>query len=147
MTEEIVNQVNLLFEEDVQLTAVKEFGYGWQDFAKGMKPIPDEGLQFEIHFEGKVYGEEISGSIKGIDYLTVRADKRLFLDLHATITTQDGAEIKVKESGINNNGQLLLNMDFHTNDERYRWLNQKHVWGLGTVDFQTGKVKIKGYQN
>lgn len=147
MTTEITNQVNLLFEEDVRLTEVKEFGFSWNDFSQGLREIPKEGLQFEIHFEGDVSGERLNGRIKGVDYLTVRADGRLFLDLHASITTHDGAVIKVKESGINDRGQLMLNMDFHTNDSRYSWLNNKHVWGLGSVDFETGKVKIQGYQN
>ena len=143
----ILNQQDLLFEEDVMLTEVKEYGFSWQEFASGKSPIPTEGLRFDIHFEGDVTGDKISGRIKGVDYLTVRADGRLFLDLYASIKTKDEAVISVKESGINAGGELRLSMDFHTNDHRYRWLNHKHVWGVGTVDFQTGAVKIKGYQN
>jgi hypothetical protein len=147
MNNEIVKEKNLLFEEDVRLTEVREFGFSWHDFATENRTIPPQGLQFEIHFEGEVNGEELQGRIKGVDYLTVRSDKRLFLNLHATITIDDGALIKVVENGINDRGALQLNMDFHTNDDRYTWLNHKHVWGVGTVDFATGKVKIKGYQN
>ncbi|MEQ8244859.1 DUF3237 family protein [Fulvivirga sp.] len=147
MTETIINKAALLFEEDVQLTEVKDYGFSWDDFASGKRPIPSEGLKFDIHFEGDVTGEIIEGKIKGVDYLTVRADGRLFLDLHAAITTHDGSTIYVKETGINDNGHLRLAMDFHTNAEKYSWINYKHVWGVGTVDFATGKVKIKGYQN
>lgn len=137
----------LLFEEEVALTSVTEYGFSWQDFASGSMPIPPAGLRFDIYFEGKVTGEEVAGTIKGVDYLTVRADGRLFLDLHASITTHDGAHIAVKESGINDEGDLRLAMDFHTNDSRYAWINRKHVWGTGTVNFETGAVRIKGYQN
>jgi len=143
----VFKREQLLFEEDVHLTEVKDFGFSWQDFAKQTRPVPAEGIKFDIHFEGQVTGDRIQGTIKGVDYLTVRADGRLFLNLHATITTHDNAAISVIESGINDNGQLRLSMDFHTNDERYLWINHKHVWGVGTVDFQTGQVKIKGYQN
>jgi hypothetical protein len=142
-----MNKQDLLFEEDVKLTGVKEYGFSWQKFASGKEPIPAEGLKFDIHFEGAVYGDKINGRIKGVDYLTVRSDGRLFLDLYASLETDDGAVIRVKENGINSQGDLRLNMDFHTNDPRYKWLNQKHVWGIGKVDFTTGDVKIKGFQN
>ncbi len=147
MKVEVEKIQNLLFREDVMLTKVKEYGFSWQKFAEATDPIPPEGLKFDIHFEGEVSGEKIQGRIKGIDYLTVRADGRLLLDLHACISTNDGAQIYVKESGINAYGDLRLNMDFHTNDSRYSWINHQHVWGKGTVDFQTGKVKIKGYSH
>ncbi len=147
MGNEFINDVALLFEEDVRLTDVKEYGFRWEDFAGGNEPIPAEGLRFDIHFEGDVTGDRVRGKIKGIDYLTVRSDGRLFLDLRAAIITEDGGMINVTETGINDNGNLRLNMDFHTNDSRYAWLNRRHVWGIGTVDFATGEVKIKGYGN
>ncbi len=147
MFTDVMKKSDLLFQEKVVLTEVKEYGYSWQKFAGEQDSIPAEGLRFDIHFEGDVIGEQVNGRIKGVDYLTVRADGRLFLELHAVIETGDGARISVKESGINAKGILRLDMDFHTNDERYRWINHKHVWGLGTVDFATGAVEIKGYQN
>lgn len=147
MNTEVMQDHELLFEEDVVLTGVKDYGVSWEQFAAGTAPIPPEGLKFDIHFEGAVTGDRVNGKINGVDYLTVRSDGRLFLDLHASIETADGATIKVKESGINAQGTLRLNMDFHTNDKRYKWLNHIHVWGAGSVDFATGKVKIQGYQH
>ena len=147
MRTQIMHEEELLFEEDVRLTEVKEYGFSWKQFVENKAPLPPEGLSFDIHFEGKVTGDKIEGTIKGVDYLTVRADHRLFLDLRATITTNDGARIKVTETGINEKGHLRLDMDFHTNDKRYKWLNHKHIWGDGTVNFETGQVKIKGFQH
>ncbi len=147
MRTEFIAEDTLLFEEDVRLTDVKEYGFSWQQFAENKTPIPAEGIKFDIHFEGEVTGDSVNGVIKGVDYLTVRSDGRLFLNLHAAITTHDGATIYVSETGINDKGALRLSMDFHTNDRRYQWINHKHVWGVGTVNFQTGEVKIKGYQN
>ena len=143
---EVITREKLLFEEDVHLTDVKEFGFSWQAFAAKSAAIPSQGLRFDIYFKGEVKGDRLKGTIEGVDYLTVRSDGRLFLTLKATITTDDGAAIAVSESGINDNGILRLNMDFHTHDSRYTWLNQKHVWGAGTVDFNTGTVIIKGYE-
>ncbi len=147
MNQEVIKSSTLLFQEDVYLTEVTEYGFSWQDFAQQKKTIPPEGLKFDIYFEGKITGDIVQGTIKGVDYLTVRADGRLFLNLHATITTKEGVQINVTESGINHQGKLRLSMDFHTNNSQYAWMNHKHVWGIGTVDFATGAVKIQGYLN
>ena len=134
----------LLFEEKVVLSDFEEYGFSMQDLVNGER-IPEEGARFDIYFEGDLIGEKINGKISGVDYLEVRADGRFFLDLHAKILTDDGAQIQVTETGINDNGALKLNMEFHTNDERYSWLNREQVLGLGTVDFNTGQAIVKGY--
>ncbi len=133
-----------IFEEHVVLSDFVEYGFGMQDLVNGA-PIPKEGARFDIHFEGDLVGEKINGKVKGIDYLEVRADGRFFLNLYAQIKTDDGAIIQVKEIGINDNGTLKLNMEFHTNDQRYSWLNREQVVGLGHVDFNTGQATVKGY--
>ena len=145
--QKIITEQKVFFTEEVRLTNVKEYGYTWDDFINQRVEIPGEGLRFDIHFEGFITGEGINGSIKGVDYLTVRADGRLFLDLYAEITTVDDARIFVKESGINVHGQLSLTMDFHTNDERYVWMNQEHIWATGDVSFEQGSVRIKAYRS
>lgn len=136
--------LSLLFEEQVVLTDFVEYGFSMQDLVNGER-IPEEGARFDIYFEGDLIGEKINGKISGVDYLEVRTDGRFFLDLHAKILTDDGAQIQVTETGINDNGALKLNMEFHTNDKRYTWLNRTQVLGLGTVDFNTGQAIVKGY--
>lgn len=144
--EEILEKTDLelLFEEQVTLTDFVEYGFSLQDVMEG-KPIPKSGARFDIYFEGDVLGDKINGKITGVDYLEIRADRRFFLNLYATILTNDGASIQVKETGINDQGTLKLNMEFHTNDERYEWMNHAQVTGLGAVDFNTGKAEVKGY--
>lgn len=134
----------LLFEEQVTLSDFVEYGFSMQDLVNGER-IPEEGAHFDIYFEGDLIGEKINGKISGVDYLEVRADGRFFLDLHARILTDDGAQIQITETGINDNGKLKLSMEFHTNDKRYSWLNRTQVLGLGTVDFNTGQAIVKGY--
>lgn len=135
----------LLFEESVNLTGFTEYGYSLNDLMEGNVPIPPEGITFDILFEGDLYGERLNGRIKGVDYLTIRADGRFFLDLHATLITDDGVNIKIKETGINKNGELLLDMSFHTNNEKYKWLNHEQIIGLGFADFNNGTATIKAY--
>src|SRR5690606_11787899 len=110
----------LLFEEKVVLSDFVEYGFSMQDLVNGER-IPEEGARFDIYFEGDLTGEKINGKISGVDYLEVRADGRFFLDLHARILTDDGAQIQVTETGINDNGTLKLNMEFHTNNNWYSW--------------------------
>jgi len=137
--------MKLLFEERVKLTDFVEYGFSMQDLAEGKRPIPPEGARFDIYFEGDLTGDKINGKISGIDYLTVRSDGRFFLNLQARVKTDDGANIQLVETGINNQGNLRLTMAFHTNEEKYKWLNHKQVIGLGYADFNTGEASVKGY--
>lgn len=139
------NNLKLLFKEEIRLVHSVEYGFSMQDIISGSKPIPKEGARFDIHFAGNITGHKINGTITGIDYLQIRPDGKFILNLHASITTDNGAMIKVEETGTNVNGSLNLNMTFHTSDERYKWLNTKQVIGIGTVDFSTGLVLVKGY--
>lgn len=137
--------LELLFEESVALTDVVGYGFSMQDLVEGVKPIPREGAHYDIYFEGQLTGNGINGKISGIDYLEVRADRRFLLNLHARITTDDGANIKVIETGTNDQGDLKLHMTFCTSDERYTWLNKQQVFGIGNVDFNTGLATVKGF--
>ncbi|MBU3822068.1 DUF3237 domain-containing protein [Flavobacteriaceae bacterium XHP0103] len=144
MNDTIMTEKKLLFEETINLTGLTEYGFPMCDLIAG-KPIPPEGARFDINFEGDVEGERINGKIKGIDYLEVRSDGRFFLTLHATITTSDGANIKVEEIGNNKNGELKLFMKFHSSDKKYAWLNNQDVIGNGFVDLKSGEAKVNGY--
>jgi len=141
----VMQEQKTFFTEKVKLTGVKEYGFAFNDLATGTASIPASGAKFDIYFEGEVEGERLNGKLKGVDYLTVRADGKLELNLQASITTEDGAIIKVEETGNNHQGALKLFMKFHSNHESYVWLNQVSVLGLGTVSFSTGEVNIEGY--
>jgi hypothetical protein len=144
METELMIDEQLLFEEDVRLTKVIEYGFSWTDFAQG-KTVPPQGARFDIYFTGNLFGEKVNGTIEGIDYLEVRGDGKLILNLHAILKTEDGETIKIEESGINREGDLRLNMQFHTNSARYTWLNSVLALGVGKVNFHTGQAQIKVY--
>jgi hypothetical protein len=144
METEILTDKELLFEEDVSLTGITDYGFTWKDFMDGV-PVPEQGARFDIAFEGAISGDKLSGRIYGIDYLEVRADGKMIINLHAGLVTSQGERINVTETGINRNGDLRLNIHFHTGVKQYVWLNQVQVWAIGKVDFNTGKVHIKGY--
>lgn len=156
--ETIVKQLNInsavkpIFDEQVSLTGITEFGISWEDMASGKAELPSQGTRFNIEFEGKVFGDQINGDIKGVDYLSVRGDGKFELNIQASILTDDGVMIHVQESGVsqpnpNGTAKLNLNLSFSTNSPRYDWLNKRQVWAVGEVDMIKGNVSLKGYSN
>ena len=147
---QVEDAVKPFFEEEVQLTGIMEYGISWEEFLSGAVPPPAQGARFDIAFEGKLFGSEFNGTVKGVDYLEIRADGKFMLNIQATIITHDGEAIALKEDGIltlNQEGsaQLHLNMKLSTASQKYEWLNSKQIWGIGEVNMQEGRVSVKGY--
>ncbi|MBR9998202.1 MAG: DUF3237 family protein [Cyclobacteriaceae bacterium] len=152
METQTVKQTQVLFEEHVQLTGIKEFGLSWDDLNEGKVSLPQQGARFDISFEGELKGPGIEGKIKGVDYLTIRADGRFMLRIHATVITRDGESIALEEDGIlipdtesPSYADLQFNMKFTTASPKYSWLNNLPVWGVGHIDRAMGSVYIRGY--
>lgn len=149
-TLDIKSAVEHLFDEEIYLTGITEFGISWEDLTSGIAELLPQGARFNIAFEGRMTGDKIKGEVKGIDYLYVRPDGKFILNLQATILTDDGEMIHLQEDGIlqpNEDGtaKLNLNMHFHTASQKYNWLNKKLVWGIGEVNMAKGVVFVKGY--
>lgn len=150
METQIDNKPRLLFNESLQLTGIIEYGIQWDQLITGQTALPPQGTRFDITFEGSFEGPEIAGTIKGTDYLTVRADGRFMLDIYATITTDDGEQIPIYEEGVvtlsdDGMAKLQLNMKFNTVSPKYAWLNKMQVWGLGRIDMSRGEVNVQAY--
>ena len=108
-----------------------------------------EGVRFDVYFEGPVTGAKLGGSVKGVDYIHMRADGRGQLNIQAEITTEDGKKIALAADGVAMGEppvlQLRENVTLTTSHPEYSWVNLIQVWGVGTVDFATGEIRIKGY--
>lgn len=149
---DINSAVEHLFDEEISLTGITDFGVSWEDLTSGKAELPPQGARYNIAFEGKVFGDKINGDIKGVDYLYVRCDGKFELNIQASILTDDGVMIHVHETGVskpNTDGtaKLNLNLSFSTNSEKYDWLNQKQVWAVGEVNMIHGNVSMKCYSN
>ncbi|MDQ6892646.1 MAG: DUF3237 domain-containing protein [Acidobacteriota bacterium] len=90
--------------------------------------------------------------MKGKDYVSVRADGRFDLHIHAEITTEDGAKIALFADGVAlprpGGGpifDLRENVSLFTSMPDYTWVNPLLVWGVGTVDLAAQIIQIKGY--
>ena len=91
----------------------------------------------------------MGGSVKGVDYLHLRADGRFQLHIHAEITTEDGKKIALSADGVALGGppvlQLRENATLTTSYPEYSWVNTIQVWASGTVDLAKGEIRVKGY--
>lgn len=151
MKSSIENNTELFFEEQIHLTGITEYGISWMDLTSGREQPGPEGARFDLAFEGSVEGPQLRGTIKGVDYLEVRADGKFMLNIQAMIETEDGKRIAVKEDGIlfpaeNGKAHIQLNLQFTTHHREYRWLNSIQAWALADVDMQRGEVSVKVYK-
>ena len=93
----------------------------------------------------------LSGRVVGVDYLMLRADGRVDLDIKADITTDDGEKIALAASGVaipqpgSPVAALRENVKLTTASERYSWVNTVQIWGVGSVDLAAGEINIKAY--
>ena len=71
-----------------------EYGASADALISGQTPPPAEGARFDVYFEGPITGK-LNGTVKGVDYLHIRADGRCQLNIHVEITTEDGKKISL----------------------------------------------------
>ena len=141
----------LLYEYTLDVTGVTEYGVTLASLASGQPP-PPEGARLDVWFAGAAAsGHRLSGSVKGADYLCVRADGRFDLHIHAEITTDNGGKISLSADGIaiprpgTPIFELRENARLFTSVPEYRWVNPLQIWGVGTVDLAKQVIHIKGY--
>lgn len=147
----INDNTELIFEEKIHLTNISEYGTKWSELTSGKVHPGPEGVRFDLEFEGLIHGPQIKGTIKGIDYLEVRADGKFMLNIQAAITTEDGKRIAVHENGIlypkeDGMAHIQLNLQFTTHYPEYTWLNNIQAWAICEVDMQRGEVQVKAYK-
>ena len=139
----------LLYEYTPKITQVVEYGVSMDALMSGQAPPPAEGARFDIYFEGPVAGAKLSGSVKGVDYLHIRADGRSQLHIHAEITTEDGKKVSLAADGVALGQppvlQLRENVTLTTSHPEHSWVNTFQIWAPGTVDLAAGQIHVKGY--
>ena len=87
-----------IYEYDLDVTGMTDYGVSLDDILSGKVPIPPQGVRFDIAFEGRASGR-LAGHVRGVDYLRMRADGRVDLDIRGTIETEDGRRIALSASG------------------------------------------------
>jgi hypothetical protein len=99
------------------------------------------GRRFDVYFEGELSGGVLSGRMRGVDYILVRADGVAEINVRAAITTQDGINLSVIISGYHEKGEIKdTQVKMVTGDKNYRWLSSAIIVGKGKSD--GGKLEI-----
>ncbi len=139
-----------IYEYDLDVTGVTDYGVTLDAVLSGKEKIPPQGLRFDIAFEGHAKGR-LAGRVRGVDYARMRADGRVDLGIRGTIETGDGCRIALSADGVampraaEPIADLCENVSLGTAADDYAWVNARQIWGVGTVNFATGKVHIDAY--
>ena len=140
----------LIYSYDLDITGMTDYGVSLLDILGGKANIPPQGARFDVAFAGRATGR-LSGAVRGVDYLRLRADGRFDLDIRATIETDDGARIALSADGValaqpgNPVAELRENVTLTTAEEAYAWVNARQIWAAGTVNLATGKIHLDGW--
>lgn len=140
-----------MFDEKLHLTNIADYGVSIQEFTTRSISLPPAGARFDIAYEGRIEGERLRGTLRGVDYAWVRPDGRFQLDIRARLTTDDGAPIALYADGImkapdaNGIAELRLNMTLTTAAPAYTWVNGLQIWGTGRVNLETGQIRVSTY--
>ncbi len=139
-----------IYEYDLDVTGVTDYGVTLEAILSGQERVPPQGVRIDVAFEGRAIGR-LAGRVRGIDYLRMRADGRIDLDIRAIVETEDGCRIALSADGVATPraaepiADLCENVSLSTAAEGYAWVNTRQVWGVGTVNFAAGKVHIDAY--
>jgi len=116
----------------------------------GKETVPVQGARFDLMVDGRGQGR-LSGRAYGVDYLRMRADGRIDLDLHLTIEKDDGHRIALSGDGqaAPRKGEpalhIFANIRLSTASKEYGWVNARQIWSIGTASMTTGKIHAEAY--
>jgi Protein of unknown function (DUF3237) len=139
-----------IYEYELDVTGVVDYGISLDDVLSGKTSVPMQGARIDVAFDGRATGR-LAGRVHGIDHLLVRADGRVDLDIRAVVETEDGQKIALAADGVclpragEPIADLRENVELMTAFEDYAWVNTRQVWGVGTVNFAKGKIRIEAY--
>jgi hypothetical protein len=139
-----------IYECDLDITGVMDFGVSMESILAGREEVPPQGARFDVAFEGNSAGR-LSGRLRGVDYLRMRADGRVDLDIRAIIETGDGFRIGLSADGVavmrpgEPIADLHENVTLTTAAAGFAWVHGRQVWGVGSVNLATGKIHIDAY--
>jgi hypothetical protein len=136
-----------IYSYDLDITGMTDHGIPLPAIISGESKVPPQGARIDVTFAGVATGR-LTGSVKGVDYLRIRADGRMDLDIRATIETNDGCRIALSADGVATPradepvADLIENVTLTTAAESYAWVNARQVWAVGTVNLATGKIHL-----
>jgi hypothetical protein len=141
----------LIYEYTPRVTEIVEYGASAEAVLMRTSAPPEEGARLDLYLEGPVVAGKLKGTVRGVDYLNVRADGRVELHIHAQITLEDGKTVALLAGGVaipeadSPVYQLREHVELTSNHPELAWVNTTEVWARGTVDVSTGEVHLTAY--
>ena len=138
----------LMYEGHFKITGVTEYGASLAAIMSGEAPPPPTGLRVDVAFEGPVTGR-VAGTMRGVDYLNVRADGRTQLDVRGSLVTEDDVMIACAIGGVAHPADdapttaLREHVQLTTAAPEYAWVNELELWGVGKVDLAAGTIDVE----
>jgi len=139
-----------IYEYDLDITGMTDYGVTLEAILSGQARVPPQGARIDVAFDGRAIGR-LAGRVRGVDYLRMRADGRIDLDIRATLETDEGRRIALSADGVavpratEPIADLYENVRLTTAAEEYGWVGTRQIWGVGTVNLATGRIHIDGY--
>lgn len=139
-----------IYEYDLDVTGMTDYGIPLEAILSGQTAIPPQGARLDVAFEGRSEGR-LTGRVRRVDYVRMRADGRIDLDIRATVETDDGHRIALSADGValpratEPIADLFENVSLTTAAGNYAWVNTRQVWATGTITFTTGKIHIEAF--
>jgi hypothetical protein len=139
-----------IYEYDLKITGTTDYGLSLQAIISGQSRVPPQGARIDVAFEGRATGR-LTGRVSGVDYLKIRADGRMDLDIRAVIETEDGHRIALSADGVATLRaaepvvDLCENVILTTAAEKYAWVHTRQIWATGTVNLAVGEIHLDAY--
>lgn len=113
-------------------------------------PTPN-GHRMNMELEGKTRaGSRVEGDISGVDFLRLRSDGAVELDVYVTLTSAANRPVAVRASGLASldasgraSGHLAVR--FETGDDELSWLNRAVGVASTTADMSKGSLTVEGF--
>jgi hypothetical protein len=150
MAQEPTMKGEKIYECDLDLVKVTDYGISIDAILAGKEKVPLQGARFDLTVDGRAKGR-LAGRQHGTDYVRMRADGRIDLDLHVAIETDNGQRIALAGDGVAmmHSGQPVIdisaNIRLTTASKEYAWVNARQIWSVGTADLATGKIRVEAY--
>ena len=150
MTQNLTMKGEKIYEYEFDLTGVTDYGVSMNAILAGKETVPLQGARFDLTVEGRGKGR-LSGRARGVDYLRMRADGRIDLDLHLTIETDDGHRIALSGDGqaaprkCEAALDIFANIRLSTASKEYAWVSARQIWSVGAASMTTGKIYAEAY--
>jgi hypothetical protein len=139
-----------IYEYEFDITGVTDYGVSMDVILANKEAIPLQGARFDLAVTGRGKGR-LAGRAHGVDYLRIRADGRIELDLHVTLETDDGRRIALSGDGQaaprrdESTMDIFANIRLSTAAKEYAWVNARQIWAVGTASLATGKMHVEAY--